>query len=72
MLMRLEVAASKLSTMVPLAEPERRVIVPVPRSIASEKVSTTLLPTATLVAPSVGEKLLTVGATKSKSAIEMT
>ena len=63
---RLLVAASKLSTMAPVAEPERRVIVPVPRAIASEKVSTMLAPTVTPVAPSAGEKVRTVGAVVSE------
>ena len=59
---RFDVAASKLSTMVPVADPERIVMVPVPRAIASEKVRTMLLPTATPVVPSAGEKVETVGA----------
>ena len=59
---RFDVAASKLSTMVPVPDPERTVMVPVPRAIASEKVRTMLLPTATLVVPSAGEKVETVGA----------
>ena len=62
---RVLVAASKVSTTVPVAEPERRTMLPVPRWIASLKVSTTLLATATPVAPSVGLKLETVGAVVS-------
>ena len=59
------VAASKLSTTVPVAEPERKVMLPVPRSIVSKKFRMTLLPTAIPVAPSKGEKLKTVGDTMS-------
>ncbi len=62
---RLLVAALKLSTMVPVAEPERSVIVPVPRAMASEKVSAMLAPTATPVRPSEGVKVETVGAVLS-------
>ena len=62
---RFDVAASNLSTMAPLADPERIVMVPVPRAIASEKVRTMLLPTATPVAASVGENDVTVGAVVS-------
>ena len=62
---KLLLAALKLSTRVPLAEPERISMLPVPRAIVSLKVSTTLSVTATLVAASVGLKLLTVGAVVS-------
>ena len=62
---RLLVAASKLSTIVPVAEPERSVILPVPRAIASEKVNAMFEPTVIPVEPSVGEKVETVGATLS-------
>ena len=63
---RLLVAALKLSTMLPVAEPDRSVIVPVPRAIVSEKVSTMLAPTVTPVAQSVGVKVETVGAVVSE------
>ena len=65
MVRRVLLVASKLSTMVPVAEPERSVIVPVPRTIASLNVSTMLLPNATPVAPSDGEKVDTIGAVMS-------
>ena len=63
---RLEVAASKLSTTLPVAEPERNVMVPAPRAIVSEKVRTMLLAKATPVAPSKGMKVETVGAVVSE------
>ena len=65
MFKRLLVAASKLSTIGPVAEPERRVMVPVPRAMASEKVNAMLAPTATPVKPLAGEKVKTVGAVLS-------
>ena len=55
------VATSKLSTTAPVAEPERRVMVPVPLAMFSEKVRTMLAPKATPVRPSVGVKVETVG-----------
>ena len=64
---RLEEAASKLSTTVPVAEPERSVIVPTPRWIVSEKVSAILALAETPVVPSEGLKLRAVGATVSTS-----
>ena len=60
-------AALKLSTSVPVAEPERISMLPVPRAMVSLKVSTTLSVTATLIAASVGLKLLTNGAVVSAS-----
>ena len=63
---RPEVAASKLSTILPVAEPERNVMVPAPRAIVSEKVRTMLFATATPVAPSKGMKVETVGAVVSE------
>ena len=65
MLSRELVAESKLSMMAPVAEPDRRVIVPVPRAIFSEKVRVMLLPAGTFVAPSAGAKESTVGAVVS-------
>ena len=59
------VAALKLSTTGPVAEPERISTVPVPARMASLKVTTILLLAVTLVAPSVGEKVVTVGAVVS-------
>ncbi len=64
---RLLVAALKLSTMVPVAEPERRVMVPVPRTMASEKVTTMLALKVTPVAASTGVKAEMVGAISSTS-----
>ena len=61
-LKRLLLAALKVSTIVPVADPERKTILPVPSKMASLKVRTTLLARATLVAPSVGLKEETVGA----------
>jgi hypothetical protein len=52
------VAALKLSKMGPVAEPERISIVPTPLAMASLKVSTMLLLAVTLVAPSVGDKVI--------------
>ena len=62
---RVLVAALKLSTTAPVAEPERISMVPVPRRMVSLKAMTRLLPNGTLVAPSVGEKDVTVGAVVS-------
>ena len=62
---RLLLAASKLSTTVPVAEPERSVILPVPRAIASEKVNAMLPPPVIPVAPPAGKKVETVGAVTS-------
>ena len=59
------VAALKLSTSGPAAEPERISMVPLPSAMASLKVTTMLLLAVTLVAPSAGEKLETVGAVLS-------
>ena len=67
MVSRVLVAASKVSTMVPVAEPERIKILPAPRWIASLKVNTMLLPTATPVAASRGMNVETVGAASSNS-----
>ena len=55
------VATSKLSITVPVAEPDRRVIVPVPGITSSEKEIEMLLSTVTDVAPSAGRKLRIVG-----------
>ena len=60
---RVLVAASKDSITVPAAF--FRKIVPVPCAMASLKVSTMLLPTATAVASSAGLKLTTTGAVVS-------
>ena len=66
---KLLLAALKLSTSVPVAEPERLSMLPVPRAMVSLNVSTTLSVTATLIAASVGLKLLTVGAVVSAAAM---
>ena len=62
MLIRELVAGSKLSMIVPVADPDRSVIVPVPRAMFSEKVRVMLLPAGTFVALSAGAKETTVGA----------
>jgi len=62
---RLLLATLNASTTGPVADPLRISIEPLPRRMLSEKVTTTLLPTATLIAPSVGEKLVIVGAVVS-------
>ena len=67
---RVLVAALKDSTSVPVAEPLRISMVPVPRAIASEKVSTMLLPIAAAVAPSAGLKVNTVGAVVSLTVVK--
>ena len=69
MLIRELVAGSKLSMIVPVADPDRSVIVPVPRAIFSEKVRVMLLPAGTFVAPSAGAKETTVGAVVSGESV---
>jgi hypothetical protein len=64
-LRRLLVTASKLSNTEPVAEPERRVITPVPRAITSEKVRTMFVPNMTPVKLSVGESVEIIGAVLS-------
>ena len=58
-------AALNVSTTVPVADPDLSCMLPVPRAIDSLNVSAILLATATLVAPSVGLNVATVGAVKS-------
>ena len=64
---RLLLAAAKLSTKVPVAEPCLISMLPMPFCIASLKVNTMFLSTATPVAPSTGPKVDTAGAVVSKT-----